>query len=310
MMYSGLRKESSDSDKIIEFQMQDDEPSLQKVRMTQATFLHSTLLQRQSRRGSTVIEKLSHLFKIMKLSPSCLLPTRSGWVGCLWSCRIKAYRGRSPVRANTCRNSCHEGTVLNRECCRHLVGAQCCLWTCPRPKLSILAVCPGDAVLLPPRNTGTSADMPNWAWEHILIPSTWLQLAFSLSEALVTNLKGFTWSSFPKWSSPSQSVKLGVDRRSCHCPSAVGHHPAQALQGRPGVCRWVILLNFALKKLEVLRAGASSWMDGLSGWQGGVFSVTGPVSCSTPVPTLLWRHPSLALHARVWVRKLIWAGEF
>lgn len=71
------------------FQMQNDEPSLQ-VGMTQATFQeicrqHSTMLQRQSRRGSTVIEKLSYLFKIMKLSPSCLLLTRSGWVGCLWS---------------------------------------------------------------------------------------------------------------------------------------------------------------------------------------------------------------------------------
>lgn len=155
------------SGKTIEFQTQDDEPPLQKVRMTQATFQeicrrHSTMLQKQSRRASTVIKKLSYLFKIMDLSPSCLLLTRLGWVGWLWSCQDKTYQGRSPVSGNSCRNSSCESTVLNMEWCRHLVGAQCCLWACPRPKLSTLAVCPGEAVtlLLSLRNTVTSANMP------------------------------------------------------------------------------------------------------------------------------------------------------
>lgn len=67
--------------------MQDDEPSLQQVRMTRATFQeicrkHSTELQRQCR-GSTVIEKLSYLFKRSKKS-SYLLLTRSARAGCLW----------------------------------------------------------------------------------------------------------------------------------------------------------------------------------------------------------------------------------
>lgn len=90
------------------FQMQDDKPSLQKVRMTRATFQeictkHSTELQRQCSRGSTVIEKLSYLFKIMKPSPPCLLLTRSARIGCLWGHQDRCLtREISPLHTEAC----------------------------------------------------------------------------------------------------------------------------------------------------------------------------------------------------------------
>lgn len=92
----------------IVLQMQADELSLQKVRMTQATFQeicrkHSSELQRQCRRGSTIIEKLSYHFKITKPLPSCLLLNRLAQVGHLWGHEDESLsRETSPLHMEAC----------------------------------------------------------------------------------------------------------------------------------------------------------------------------------------------------------------
>lgn len=280
--------------------------------MTQATFQEicrkpSTTLQRQSRRGTTVREKLCYLFKITKLSPSCLLLTRSGWIGCLWN-----HQDKSILKAVSCQWKHLQEQQPWGHCLEH--GVVQALGR--NPVLPVgLSQTQTQGPGCVPRWCSDCVSAPKEHWHfcqyaklsmrvHIKSsPSTQLQSGFSLSEGLVTNLSVFTWSSFPKWSSHSQSLKFGFGRRSCHCSSAVGHPPAQEFQGN--VCERItfnFMLNFALKKLEVLLGGASSWMDGLSGCS----EECAPSQDWCPAP-LQWPHSCKGTH--LWLCMLEYESE-